>query len=165
MPILGTKQFSYPASHSEKVRDPECILSPKQSHAAGFRWIALLKYNYIRTFKNLFASSQLYVQNHIHNYFPALPVCLNILPICELIKHKQASSSFVALFPLSHFVNLKWSTRQYLKIFRDVITGKELPQSCFNCFFPFKAILSFIFYQLFMRISYLFLSRCKSQNF
>lgn len=97
--------------------------------------------------------------------FSGLPVCLDILPICELIKHKQASSSFLALFPLSHFVNLKWSTRQYLKIFRDVITGTELPQSCFNCFFPFKAILSFIFYQLFMRISYLFLSPCKSQNF
>ena len=112
-----------------------------------------------------FASSQLYVKNHIHNYFPDMPVSLDILPIRELIKHKQASSSFVAFFPLSHFVNLKWSTRQYLKIFRDVITGKELPQSCFNCFFPFKAILRFIFYQLFMRSSYLFLSPCKSQNF
>ena len=35
-----------------------------------------------------FASSQFYVQNHIHNYFPDMAVSLDILPIHELIKHK-----------------------------------------------------------------------------
>lgn len=34
MPALGTELFSYSASRSEKVRDPECILSPKQSNSA-----------------------------------------------------------------------------------------------------------------------------------
>ena len=50
-----------------------------------------------------FASSQFYVQNHIHNYFPDMAVSLDILPIHELIKHKQVSSSICCSFSFEPF--------------------------------------------------------------
>lgn len=105
---------------------------------------------------NLSAFNQQRVHGHILITFH---ICSSLWPSYlhqELMEHTQQSHTSVATPHLGHLVNLKWFTRWYLKTFRDVIPGKELPQSYFKLLFIVKALLNFIFLQLFFRNSCLF---------